>query len=267
MPNHVTNIMTVSGPAEKMADLKAVWFNQEAPDGGKHSLDYPDVSVDFNRLMPMPEDLDIAAGSSVTAAMQWLTLKNDWLLSGKEMAERGYVSKLKEYTGELLDWQTDTVGRLKEVVAATPGLLEKIGLDRRYLEQIRNNINAYGAPTWYEWRRRKWGTKWNAYSQYLAEWSDTSFRILFDTAWTPPEPLFVLLSECFPELDMQVRYIDEGGGFAGTFTASGGVFDDAPCADCDFRDFAEEHFGWTFDDDDDDADESGGDAQTLPVSA
>lgn len=250
MPNHVTNIMTVNGPAEAVAELKATWFHAGSPDQ-KGNPELPDMVVDFNTLLPLPEGLDISCGSMSSSAEGWLKMKDDWLLSDEAFGKIWLASRLKEHFATLVDWQTDTVGCLKERVLSTPGLLEKIGFDRPYLEQIQRNIAVHGCPTWYEWCNRHWGTKWNAYHQYLNEWSDTSFSVTFDTAWSPPAPLFEILADAFPSVEMMVHYIDEGGGFAGTFTASDGLLEDFPCEDGDFKAFAEEHFGWTFDDDDD----------------
>ncbi|OSI12978.1 DUF1281 family ferredoxin-like fold protein [Neisseria canis] len=246
MPNHVTNIMTVKGPEESVAKLKAVWFRHQAPDG-KTNPDLPDMCVDFNGILPMPDSLNIECGSTSSWAEDWLKLKDDWLLSGAEMEKLLITRRLKEHFSEHLNWETDTVGRLKEMVAGEPGLLSKIGLSQQYLEKIQHNLAIYGCPTWYEWCYCNWGTKWNAYHQYLSEWSDTSFCITFDTAWSPPAPVFCALTEAFPDVEMEILYIDEGGGFAGTYTASEGFLEDFPCDDKDFRSFAEEHFGWSFD--------------------
>lgn len=215
----------------------------------------PDMVVDFNTLLPQPEGMDIEHGSMSSSAEDWLKMKDDWLLSDATFGKFWLASRLKEHFATLVDWQADTVGRLKERVMSTPGSLEKIGLNRPYLDQIQRNIAVHGCPTWYEWCNRHWGTKWNAYHQYLNEWSDTSFSVTFDTAWSPLEPLFEILAEAFPSVEMMVHYIDEGGGFAGTFIASDGLLEYFPCENGDFKAFAEEHFGWTFDDDDDDDDE------------
>lgn len=248
MPNHVTNIVTVTGSVEAVAGLKSSWFRHE-PSNGNCTPELPDMVVDFNGLLPMPESLNIECGSTSSLAEEWLAMKDDWLLSGKEMAGLWFADRLKEHTSAYLDWQTDTVGRLKEVAASEPGLLEKIGLDKQYLEKIRLNLAMYGCSTWYEWHIRNWGTKWNAYNQHLSEWSDTSIRVTFDTAWSPPEPVYAFIAENFPDIEMEVRYIDEGGGFAGTYHIADGVLSDFPCSDEEFRMFAGNHFGWEFDGD------------------
>lgn len=73
MPNHVTNIMTVNGPAEAVAELKAAWFRAGIPDQ-KSSPELPDMVVDFNALLPQPEGMDIEHGSMSSSAEDWLTI-------------------------------------------------------------------------------------------------------------------------------------------------------------------------------------------------
>jgi hypothetical protein len=64
---------------------------------------------------------------------------------------------------------------------------------------------------WMDWNCRKWGTKWNSYSFK----QDEQGRILFDTAWAFPEPVFIELSHLFPEVTISVEVIDEGHNFWG----------------------------------------------------
>ena len=39
----------------------------------------------------------------------------------------------------------------------------------------------------------------------------------FYTAWSPPEPIYNILSDVFGDLEIDWYYSDEGGGFCGTF--------------------------------------------------
>ena len=68
---------------------------------------------------------------------------------------------------------------------------------------------------WYEWSIRNRGTKWPEYNKRVVEVSDRKIRLRFDTAWAPPGPALVLISEKFPRLDFVLAYSEEGVGFAG----------------------------------------------------
>lgn len=46
-----------------------------------------------------------------------------------------------------------------------------------------------GRPTWYDWNRKNWGTKWNAYSFSVAERYEGGIALRFETAWAHPVPI------------------------------------------------------------------------------
>lgn len=58
-----------------------------------------------------------------------------------------------------------------------------------------------------DFQRDLWGTKWNAYSQEI----DTEF-LKFETAWSHPLNVIVVLSLAFPEETIEVKYADEDLG-------------------------------------------------------
>ena len=53
MPNHVINLVTLRGDETKIAELLEAIKNDEIGRG----------SIDFNKIVPMPEALNITAGS------------------------------------------------------------------------------------------------------------------------------------------------------------------------------------------------------------
>lgn len=76
-------------------------------------------------------------------------------------------------------------------------------------EQAKQNIEKYGFKDWYDWRRAKWGTKWNGFHlNVLSE--DT---IMFDTAWSTPMGIWYAIAEQFPELQFNIKYADEDSGY------------------------------------------------------
>lgn len=54
MPNHITNSITLSGNKEKIAEMMENIKNDEVGVG----------SIDFNKIIPMPESLNIESGSA-----------------------------------------------------------------------------------------------------------------------------------------------------------------------------------------------------------
>lgn len=76
-------------------------------------------------------------------------------------------------------------------------------------EQAKRNLEMYGYKDWYDWRRAKWGTKWNGFHlQVLSE--DT---IMFDTEWCTPMGIWYAIAEQYPELQFNIKYADEDSGY------------------------------------------------------
>lgn len=54
----------------------------------------------------------------------------------------------------------------------------------------------------------------------------------------------------FPDVEFEAKYLEEGMWFAGTYEGHEGALFDYPCTDDGVRDFATEHFGCEYDDED-----------------
>ena len=62
---------------------------------------------------------------------------------------------------------------------------------------------------WYNWRLHHWDTKWEAYDKELEDVDEDTFRVTFNTAWSPPEAIYAKIREKFSEL--YVTWFDEPG--------------------------------------------------------
>lgn len=82
-------------------------------------------------------------------------------------------------------------------------------LDIHNLEELGdayiNNIKQYGYVTWYEWSINNWGTKWDVYEDFKCN----ERTMIFETAWSIPEPIFKKLSEEFPNDFIEIEFADE----------------------------------------------------------
>lgn len=90
-------------------------------------------------------------------------------------------------------------------------------------------MRKYGYADWYSWAVENWGTKWAAYDDmgwdYLED--DNYASIFFNTAWAPPSAFFIQASKKFPNLEFELSFADEGGGFLGVqIIKNGEVVDD-----------------------------------------
>jgi len=85
-------------------------------------------------------------------------------------------------------------------------------------EQIRQNVEQYGYPTWYEFALANWGTKWDIGENadaYRDE--DREVTIWFNTAWCPPIEAYMQLCDQEGIDSVEGTWIEEGCGFCGVF--------------------------------------------------
>lgn len=177
MPNHVTNVLEFECSEERM---------REIGDYLRGNKDDPFGTVDFNTLIPMPESLNIEAGSR---------------------GEEGYRA-YKEFIDKAWELDDDNVkileAQYKERFKDSP---ETWALGKRYYENKQN----HGATNWYDWCWDHWGTKWNAYDCATLEPGDKT--LIFTTAWSSVPPVVEAISAKFPEVPIRYGWADEDIGY------------------------------------------------------
>ena len=172
MPNHITNEIRFGEGDQAKTAFQQMLEDMRAPD---ESLG----SFDFNKLIPMPESLNIEAGSRTDRGLKL------------------YRQFMQEGHGE-----TNLPSKWKKIAEEEP---EVWSLGR----QAYHNQRQYGATTWYDWCIQNWGTKWNAYSPSLDIETNT---LVFETAWSSVPKLVKILSEKYPEQNITYRWADEDIG-------------------------------------------------------
>lgn len=73
---------------------------------------------------------------------------------------------------------------------------------------------------WYNFNIREWDTKWDACHPEV-ERTDEGVAVAFETAWSPPEPIFRAMAEQFPELEFDIWW-EEEQGFGAELLGTGG---------------------------------------------
>ena len=179
MPNHVTNRLEINADRETVQ--KVMNFLK-----GKTDDDNTPCYIDFNNIIPMPEELLIEKSSSGDLGMKYL----------EAMQLKPFYFLLDDDALRTIQWIEGLAEKDRK---------EALQLGASYLE----NRKKYGYPTWYEWSIATWGTKWNAYDQYLEEPN----ILWFNTAWESVPLLIQKLSEVFPEVELHYAYADENLGF------------------------------------------------------
>lgn len=76
---------------------------------------------------------------------------------------------------------------------------------------------------WYHWRLANWGVKWDAADAYpweLTEYGEkVSARTEFSTAWNAPNGWMGTLATLYPQLMIQLDYVEHGEQFCGSLIA------------------------------------------------
>lgn len=88
----------------------------------------------------------------------------------------------------------------------------------QFIQMLRNHRKT-GYLHCMDFARSAWGTKWNAFEPNV----DGPESASFETAWSFPEPIFIKLSQMFPDATIEVAYADEDiGSNCGTVIFKGG---------------------------------------------
>lgn len=169
MPNYVRNIVKMKGI------VKLPLFTIK---DGK-------TCFDFNKVIPMPESLNIESGSITDEAIiYYVTDKCTLPLRAIGKPDKELVEKKINNRFSKGSWAEEIFMRVLERTHAAPES-KKEELYKKG-ETYVSNIRQYGHATWYEWCYKNWGTKWNALSNEQED-DDT---IIFETAWSNPEPSY-----------------------------------------------------------------------------
>jgi hypothetical protein len=183
MPNYIKNKLEFIG--EHAEQIKAFLLTKH-----EKNSEAEIEAIDFNNIMPMPEELNIESGSLGSTALNALFEMDDTDRSSPLLAIFTRESK-EDYL------------RLMELKPTERIEAIKLGI------QYYKNIKDHGYATWYQWCSAKWGTKWNAMEpRYL-----NSNTIAFSTAWSGVIDLILILSKKFTNTLFNYSYADEDSGY------------------------------------------------------
>lgn len=202
MPNHIQNRLQVIGDNDEVQKLLN-HINGNYDDG-------KEMQIDFNKIKPMPKELNIEVHSGVemwaeicTGQIDFASLFQPMETSASEMFKNGKYGTLasRMSAGTAMEHLTGKrKGNVKDLSEA----------DFNTFIQCLKNVREHGFISWYEWRKKNWGTKWNAYNQNDKRTTDDT--IYFQTAWSSPLELMQELSKLFPLVKLAFTYADEDSG-------------------------------------------------------
>lgn len=201
MPNWVRNHLTIQGE-------KAVEVMQSLLKENEGEYDF-----DFNKILSMPEELNIISGSITTQCSKLyvnsIQQDTDTFLKYAGLFVKAFErdfylteSKQKLLLQDALKYKDHPSN---ELLFATKSDVYAYG--KRALD----NYEKYGAKDWYDWCIKNWGTKWNAcYTQVM---DINTADIYFDTAWSAIPKLMERLAKQHPECNFKYEYAEEQSGY------------------------------------------------------
>lgn len=179
MPNHVKNIVKMKG-----ITVLPVFTEKESWNGKMV------MSLDFDKIIPMPESLNVASSTLEPLAVEAAIRKA--AVAAKQPFGPKLIPGLSNAEYEI------RLNRCGESEA------ELCKLGAQYIQ----NLVLYGATAWYDWCIKHWGTKWNSYENTWVN-QDT---ITFMTAWNAPEPVIAQLAKMYPDAEIEHWWADEDVG-------------------------------------------------------
>lgn len=224
MPNWVTNILTIHGDSTRVHEILNAIKHDEGNLG----------SFDFNKLIPMPKDLDLTEGSitdqSIEAYLSRLILDAQKAVVMSDMDRKAisdYCHAASRVFGRSFFQQKPNIHLTEQDIANRAEKNDMtvdafLALGKKYLD----NQMKYGAPTWYHWCTENWGTKWNL-GVTDCELVDNK-TLSFLTAWSCPDPVIAALSSKFPDIEFVIQWADEDLGNNVGFASykAGDIIDD-----------------------------------------
>jgi len=234
MPNHTSNRLTLSGEPETIARFLELFTRPE--EGSDAPL------LDFQKLIPMPAELDIESSSNARLAFDLLGRDDAW----RDVAKLPWVVSLGQ------DEAAECVPTFESRDALLKHLATHLGSDWEQSMDLAvryaSNLARFGYSTWYDWRLKHWGTKWPAYSPW---WPGVPYAdgeahldLGFETAWSSPVPVVEALARhpACQGLSIQLHSLDEGGCFATvrSFSPEAGWSEE----ELDWAQMAREQFGF-----------------------
>lgn len=213
MPNWVRNQFTIRGPQEDL--MKFV----EDVKG--------DEPFDFNKLIPMPPELNVTSGSNEKEKMLFF-LSDRLTMPEEDILQRNFDDVLRRHNIKEGTTVKCCFNNIERILESLKNLVSRCDFnwDKFYDEGMcySRNMAEYGYTTWYNWCVDVWGTKWNACDSVVSV-NEDHVEVMFNTAWSMPEGIFEAIAEKYLTLSIDGVFADEDiGSNCGTFTIVDGEF-------------------------------------------
>ena len=197
MPNWIKNQIIFKGKDASNKVSKLLSLDNEG-----------DIMFDFNKIIPMPEDLNVESSSLTDDVMDYI------LYNEPELLEISNEELQKIYQTEYYNTRIAHLHNLRDYDRMFR-IMESEGGKEKYFnfgKQSILNILKYGYPNWSYWCNANWRTKWNACYTRFVKANENECEVYFETAWSCPFKIIVKLSEMFKDLDISGQWANEDIG-------------------------------------------------------
>ena len=142
------------------------------------SKDNDDYILDFNKIIPMPDELQIEAGSRGQRGLMYLYSKTD-SIEEKGIINKAYKSLNPFFKDIYKDSEYAKIDNDITKYEEDNNFKESIELGEKYL----SNYKKHGHWHWYDWCVSNWGTKWNVLEDVDVSYDEKTdeYEINFDT--------------------------------------------------------------------------------------
>lgn len=164
-------------------------------------------SIDFDKIIPMPEELNLTSGSieydAINAYLSAVNPSNEQFEGIPKMDQEKFNNLVIEMNDQ--KYFTKYCANLKPQEISESGFKENlIELGEKYV----SNFQKYKSTTWYDWSINNRGSKWNAYD--MQPLKDNT--ITFSTAWSMVMPVISKIAEMNPDIKIEYMWADEDIG-------------------------------------------------------
>ena len=210
MSNCCDNSLSIKAPRSTLIRIRELTNGSETEN---------DTVFDFSRIIPMPEELNMAVGcyqnEFVKCYIESLpkTKAKSITENLKHIKCSFYGNYYKKFYAHEREIDADMRKSMeKEEQEFFPAVKAKtiIGVGKQYVD----NVLKYGTADWYDWNCENRGTKRNS---FYAEIEDlgTEINYKFLTAWSPCDPVILALAKMFPEAKISYSFFEPKWGFCG----------------------------------------------------
>lgn len=234
MPNWVCNHLTIHG--ENAVEVMRSYLTENK----ENDFGY---DFDFNKLIPMPEELNIISGSVTKDCAQ---LYVNAMLDGSDAYVKYAKLYSKAFDRSFILTESEQKQLMEYALRYTDFPDKKLLFSNKaevyaYGKRALDNYEKYGAKDWYDWCCDNWGSKWNACNTQINDINKAD--IYFDTAWSAVPYIIAKLAEQHPECRIEYEYAEEDiGANAGYINFENGEI----TGDAHYEDFSKEAYEMSF---------------------